>query len=102
MTCPHGYRQVEASDEVRDGDPDRDPLGEDKTLGNAIDLILAYREIPGLRLELVSRAMARSSAALTSSRNFTAADIAIPPNGTKGNRITGRPRRRSTFYESCV
>ncbi len=49
----HHYRQVEASDEVRDGDLDRDPLGEDKTLGNALDLILAYREIPGLRLELV-------------------------------------------------
>jgi alginate production protein len=49
----HHYRQVDASDEVRDGEFDRDPLGNDKTLGNALDLILAYREIPNLRLELV-------------------------------------------------
>jgi alginate production protein len=49
----HHYRQVEASDDVRDAEFDRDPLGNDKTLGNALDLILAYREIPNLRLELV-------------------------------------------------
>ena len=49
----HHYRQVKASDDVRDAEFDRDPLGNDKTLGNALDLILAYREIPNLRLELV-------------------------------------------------
>ncbi len=49
----HHYRQVEASDEVRDSDFDRDPLGNSKTLGSALDVIFAFREIPNLRFELV-------------------------------------------------
>ncbi len=49
----HHYRQVEAADSLRDAEFDPDPNGVDKSLGNAIDLILAYREIPNLRLELV-------------------------------------------------
>ncbi len=49
----HHYRQVEAADRLRDAEFNPDPNGIDKTLGNAIDLILAYREIPNLRLELV-------------------------------------------------
>jgi len=48
----HHYRQVEATDEVRDSDFDRDPLGNNKTLGSALDVVFGYREFRNFRFEL--------------------------------------------------
>ncbi len=49
----HYYEQVNAADELRSSDLDVDPSGTSRQLGNAIDLVMAYREIPNLKLEFV-------------------------------------------------
>lgn len=49
----HHYQQAEASNELRDSDLDADPSGTSRGLGNEIDFVLAYREIPNLNLEAV-------------------------------------------------
>ncbi len=49
----HHYRQVVASDELRSADIDADPTGERRDLGSEIDVVVGYREIPNLELELI-------------------------------------------------
>ena len=49
----HDYRQVEASDEIRDSDLDTDPNGMDKDLGREVDLVIGYQEIKNLNTELI-------------------------------------------------
>ena len=49
----HDYRQVEASDDIRDSDLDTDPNGMDKDLGRELDLVIGYQEIKNLKTELV-------------------------------------------------
>lgn len=49
----HDYRQVEASDDIRDSDLDTDPNGMDKDLGREVDLVIGYQEIKNLNTELI-------------------------------------------------
>ncbi|NIA69675.1 alginate export family protein [Pelagibius litoralis] len=49
----HHYRQHQASDELRDVSIDADPDGQDRTLGNALDLVVGYREIENFNAEAV-------------------------------------------------
>lgn len=49
----HRYRQDELSDKLKGAGIDADPLGLSRDLGGEIDLILGYREIKDLRLELM-------------------------------------------------
>ncbi len=49
----HHYRQHQASDELRDVSIDEDPDGEDRTLGNGLDLIIGFREIEGVNAEAI-------------------------------------------------
>lgn len=49
----HQYRQVEASDDIRDSDIDTDPGGLDRDLGRELDLVIGYQEVKNLSTELV-------------------------------------------------
>lgn len=49
----HHYRQHQAADELRDVSIDADPDGQDRTLGNALDLVVGYREIQNVNAEAV-------------------------------------------------
>jgi alginate production protein len=49
----HQYRQVEASDDIRDSNIDTDPNGVDRDLGQELDLVIGYQEVKNLITELV-------------------------------------------------
>lgn len=49
----HHYRQHRASDELRDAAIDEDPNGNDRNLGNGLDLIIGFREIENVSAEAV-------------------------------------------------
>ncbi len=48
----HQYRQVEASEDIRDSNIDLDPSGLNRDLGRELDLVIGYREIKNLFIEL--------------------------------------------------
>jgi alginate production protein len=49
----HDYRQDEALDELRDAKIEVEPSGNDREIGQAIDLVMGFEEIEDLELELV-------------------------------------------------
>ena len=49
----HHYSQHQAVDELRDVSIDADPDGRDRTIGNALDLIVGYREIENFDVEAI-------------------------------------------------
>ncbi len=49
----HYYRQHHAEDDLRDTALEVDPNGDDPHLGQALDLVVGYREIEDMKLELI-------------------------------------------------
>jgi alginate production protein len=49
----HRYRQVEAADELFDSDLEEDPNGDDRRLGEEVDLVIAYRPNQRAKVSLV-------------------------------------------------
>lgn len=49
----HSYRQPAKADHLRDSNLERDPLGEDRDIGNEVDLILGFGAIKNFSMELV-------------------------------------------------